>query len=215
MKQASKRNKYGAASGKQVVRYLKEISVIFMAAGALFVALSLFTYHPSDPGWSQAVSVTEIYNGGGIVGAYIANILLYIFGYPGYLFPLIFIFDGWRIFKSRRLELPARRLLLAARITGFILLFCGCCALAWLHMQAGAQLPAHAADQSSSAGGILGIALGSLLFDVFGFSGSTLLMLAALLVGVTLYAELSWLWLIEKDRVYYNKNSNKIIYLRK
>ena len=198
MKQASKRNKYGVASGNQVVRYLKEISVIFMAAGALFVALSLFTYHPSDPGWSQAVSVTEIHNGGGIVGAYIANILLYIFGYPGYLFPLIFIFDGWRIFKSRRLELPARRLLLAARVTGFILLFCGCCALAWLHMQAGAQLPAHAADQASSAGGILGIALGPLLFDVFGFSGSTLLMLAALLVGVTLYAELSWLWLIEK-----------------
>ncbi len=198
MKQASKRNKYGAASGSQVVRYLKEISVIFMAACALFVALSLFTYDPSDPGWSQAVSVSEISNGGGIVGAYLANILLYIFGYPGYLFPLIFIFDGWRIFKSRRLELPVRRLLLAARATGFTLLFCGCCALAWLHLQAGASLPAHAADQSSSAGGILGIALGEFLFDAFGFSGSTLLMLATLLVGISLYAELSWLWLIEK-----------------
>ena len=198
MKQASKRNKYGAASGSQVVRYLKETSFIFMAAGALFVALSLFTYHPSDPGWSQAVSVSEIGNGGGIVGAYIADMLLYIFGYPGYLFPLIFIFDGWRIFKSRRLELPVRRLLLAVRITGFILLFCGCCALAWLHLQAGALLPVHAAGQTSSAGGILGIALGEFLFNAFGFSGSTLLMLAALLVGITLYAELSWLWLIDK-----------------
>ena len=198
MKQASKRNKYGVASGKQVVRYLKEISVIFMAAGALFVALSLFTYHPSDPGWSQAVSVTEIHNGGGIVGAYIANILLYIFGYPGYLFPLIFIFDGWRIFKSHQLELPVNRLLLAVRIAGFILLFCGCCALAWLHLQAGAQLPAHTADQTSSAGGILGIAFGSILFDVFSYSGSTLLMLTVLLVGITLYIDLSWLWLIDK-----------------
>ena len=169
-----------------------------MAAVALFVALSLFTYHPGDPGWSQAVSVTDISNGGGIVGAYIANLLLFIFGYPGYLFPLVFIFDGWRIFKSRRVELSTGRLLLAVRIAGFILLFCGCCALAWLHLLAGAEMPAHTADQAGGAGGILGISLGSLLYDAFGFSGSTLLTLAAVLVGITLYAELSWLLLIEK-----------------
>ena len=169
-----------------------------MVAGALFIALSLFTYHPSDPGWSQAVSVEEIRNGGGIAGAYIANILLYVFGYPGYLFPLVFIFDGWRIFRSARVALPASRLLGAVRAIGFGLLFCGCCALAWLHLEAGAQLPAHLPEQANSAGGVLGIALGSVLFEAFGFSGSTLLMLAALLVGITLYAELSWLWLIEK-----------------
>ena len=199
MKQASKRNKNGTASGSQVVRYLKEIGVIFMAAVALFVALSLFTYHPADPGWSQAVSVAEIHNGGGIVGAYVADVLLYIFGYAGYLFPLVFIFDGWRIFRSRlRVELPARRLLLAVRSAGFILLTCGCCALAWLHLQAGAELPAHSAGQANSAGGILGFELGRILDDAFGFSGSTLLMLAALLVGATLYAELSWLRLVEK-----------------
>ena len=211
MKQASKRNKNGTASGSQVVRYLKEIGVIFMAAVALFVALSLFTYHPADPGWSQAVSVAEIHNGGGIVGAYIANVLLYIFGYPGYLFPLVFMFDGWRIFKSRRTGLSASQLLLAVRIAGFVLLFCGCCALAWLHLQAGAELPAHTADQASSAGGILGMALGQLLYDAFGFSGSTLLMLAALLVGVTLYAELSWLLLIEKTGYITIRISNKTI----
>ena len=216
MKQASKRNKNGTASGSQVVRYLKEIGVIFMAAVALFVALSLFTYHPADPGWSQAVSVAEIHNGGGIVGAYTANVLLYIFGYPGYLFPLIFMFDGWRIFKSRRTGLSVSRLLLAVRIAGFVLLFCGCCALTWLHLQAGAELPAHTADQASSAGGILGMALGQLLYDAFGFSGSTLLMLAALLVGVTLYAELSWLLLIEKTGYITIRISNKtIIYTSK
>ena len=158
MKQASKRNKNGTASGSQVVRYLKEIGVIFMAAVALFVALSLFTYHPADPGWSQAVSVAEIHNGGGIVGAYVADVLLYIFGYAGYLFPLVFIFDGWRIFRSRlRVELPARRLLLAVRSAGFILLTCGCCALAWLHLQAGAELPAHSAGQANSAGRDIGL----------------------------------------------------------
>ena len=198
MKQASKKKQPGTVSGIEVVRYIKEISFIFMVAGALFIALSLFTYHPADPGWSQAVSVTEIHNDGGIVGAWIANVLLYLFGYPGYLFPLVFVFDGWRIFKSRRDDTADSRLLAALRVSGFILLICGCCALAWLHISAGGGLPEHLPDQTSSAGGILGIALGPILYDVFGYAGSTLLMLAMLLAGMTLYSGMSWLWLIEK-----------------
>ena len=211
MKQASKKRQPGTASGTQVVRYVKEISFIFMVAGALFAALSLFTYHPSDPGWSQAVSVAEIHNDGGIVGAWIANVLLYLFGYAGYLFPLVFVFDGWRIFKSRLAEAPVPRVLVALRASGFVLLFCGCCALAWLHLGAGAHLPAHLPDQASSAGGILGIALGPILFGVFGYAGSTLLMLAMLLAGMTLYSGLSWLWLIEKTGYITLRTIDKII----
>ena len=211
MKQASKKKQPGTVSGIEVVRYIKEISFIFMVAGALFVALSLFTYHPSDPGWSQAVSVAEIHNDGGIVGAWIANVLLYLFGYPGYLFPLVFIFDGWRIFKSRRDDTAASRLLVSLRVFGFILLFCGCCALAWLHIGPGGGLPEHLPDQTSSAGGILGLALGPFLFGVFGYAGSTLLMLAMLLAGMTLYSGMSWLWLIEKTGYVTLRTIDKII----
>ena len=211
MKQASRKKQPGTVSGIEVVRYIREISFIFMVAGALFIALALFTYHPDDPGWTQAVSVTEIHNDGGIVGAWIANVLLYLFGYPGYLFPLVFIFDGWRIFKSRRDDATASRLLVALRVFGFILLFCGCCALAWLHIGTGGGLPEHLPDQASSAGGILGLALGPLLFDVFGYAGSSLLMLAMLLAGMTLYSGMSWLWLIEKTGYITLRTIDKII----
>ena len=211
MKQASKKKQPGTVSGIEVVRYIREISFIFMVAGALFIALSLFTYHPADPGWSQAVSVAEIHNDGGIVGAWIANVLLYLFGYPGYLFPLVFIFDGWRIFKSRRDDTTDSRLLVSLRVLGFILLICGCCALAWLHIGAGGRLPEHLPDQTSSAGGILGLALGPFLFDVFGYAGSTLLMLAMLLAGMTLYSGMSWLWLIEKTGYITLRTIDKII----
>ena len=211
MKQASKKKQPGTVSGIDVVRYIKEISFIFIVAGALFIALSLFTYHPSDPGWSQAVSAAGIHNDGGIVGAWIANVLLYLFGYPGYLFPLVFIFDGWRIFKSRRGDVPVSRPLVTLRVSGFILLFCGFCALAWLHVSAGGHLPAHLPDQASSAGGILGLALGPLLFGVFGYAGSTLLMLAMLLAGMTLYSGMSWLWLIEKTGYVTLRTIDKII----
>ncbi len=197
MAQASKKKRSTRISGGKVVRNIKEIVVIILAAIALFTALTLLTHHPSDPGWSQAISVDEIHNGGGIVGAYIANILLYVFGYSGYLFPAVFAFDGWRIFKSRRGDLPLDRFLLALRIIGFVLLFSGSCALAWLHFKAGAHLPAHLPEQASGAGGILGMAFGSFLLHTFGYPGSTLLMLAMFLIGVTLYTGLSWLWLME------------------
>ena len=216
MKQASRKKQHGAEAEGRITRYLNEIGFIFILAGALFVALSLFSFHPADPGWSQAVSAEQIHNDGGIVGAYIANLLLYLFGYPGYLFPLLIVFDGWRIFILRRNQAPAPTPLMVLRASGFILLFCGCCTLAWLYLQGGAQLPAHLPDQTGSAGGILGIALGTLLFDVFGNVGSVLLMFVLVLAGISVYSGLSWLWVIEgtgyitlrtidKTITYYNK----------
>ncbi len=197
MKQASRKKQSDGAAQGRITRYLNEIGFIFILAGALFTALSLYTYHPADPGWSQAVSVAGIHNGGGIVGAYIANLLLYLFGYPGYLFPLLIVFDGWRIFIFRRNEAPVPTLLMVLRAGGFILLFCGCCTLAWMYLYGETQLPAHLSDQTGSAGGILGIALGTLLLDVFGNAGSVLLMFAVLLAGIAVYTGLSWLRVID------------------
>ena len=216
MKQASRKKQNEAGAEGRITRYLNEIGFIFILAGALFVALSLFSFHPADPGWSQAVSADQIHNDGGIVGAYVANLLLYLFGYPGYLFPLMIVFDGWRIFILRRNRAPAPTPLMVLRASGFILLFCGCCTLAWLYLHVGVQLPAHLPDQSGSAGGILGIALGTLLFDVFGNVGSVLLMFSLVLAGISVYTGLSWLWVIErtgyltlrtidKTIAYYNK----------
>ena len=211
MKQASRRKQTDGSSQKRIARYLNEIGFIFMLAGALFVALSLYSYHPADPGWSQAVSTDEIHNDGGIVGAYVANMLLYLFGYTGYLFPLLIVFDGWRIFRARHREASVPTLLPAFRAGGYILLFCGACTLAWMFLRGGAQLPAHLSDQAGSAGGILGIALGALLFDVFGNVGSGLLMFAMLLAGITVYTGLSWLRVIERTGYFTLRLVDKII----
>jgi len=211
VKQASRKKPTDARSQGRITRYLNEIGFIFVLAGALFVALSLYSHHAADPGWSQAVSVTEIRNNGGIVGAYVADLLLYLLGYPGYLFPLIIVFDGWRIFITRRNEAPAPTLLMALRGVGFLLLFCGACTLAWSYLYGGAQLPGHPPDQGSSAGGVLGIALGLLLFNVFGNAGSVLVMLSLLLVGISVYTGLSWLQVIEKTGYYALRIAQKII----
>lgn len=193
MAQAYRKNKIGRLSGRGLLRSAREVAVIILALVALFTALALFTYHPDDPGWSQSVSGDEVRNGGGIVGAYIADVLLSVFGWFSYLFPVVFAFDGWRIFRSERDETLLGRFLPAVRVLGFALLFAGGCALAGLRLGDGASLP----EQISGVGGILGAALSEFLLQAFGYPGSVLLGLAIFLIGVTLYTGLSWLWLLE------------------
>lgn len=193
MAQAYRKNKIGRLSGRGLLRSAREVAVIILALVALFTALALFTYHPDDPGWSQSVSGDEVRNGGGIVGAYIADVLLSVFGWFSYLFPVVFAFDGWRIFRSERDETLLGRFLPAVRVLGFALLFAGGCALAGLRLGDGASLP----EQISGVGGILGAALSEFLSQAFGYPGSVLLGLAIFLIGVTLYTGLSWLWLLE------------------
>lgn len=193
MAQAYRKNKIGRLSGRGLLRSVREVAVISLALVALFMALALFTYDPADPGWSQSVSGDEVRNGGGIVGAYIADVLLSVFGWFGYLFPVVFAFDGWRIFRSERDETLLSRFLPAVRVLGFALLFAGGCALAELRWGDSAQLP----EQISGAGGILGAAQSEFLLQAFGYPGSVLLGLAIFLIGVTLYTGLSWLWLLE------------------
>lgn len=193
MAQAYRKNKIGRLSGRGLLRSVREVAVIGLALVALFMALALFTYHEADPGWSQSVSGDEVRNGGGIVGAYIADVLLSVFGWFGYLFPVVFAFDGWRIFRSERDETLLSRFLPAVRVLGFALMFAGGCALAELRLGDGAQLP----EQISGAGGILGAAQSEFLLQAFGHPGSVLLGLAIFLIGVTLYTGLSWLWLLE------------------
>lgn len=195
MAQAYRKNRIGRLSGRGLLRSAREVAVIILALVSLFIALALFTYDPADPGWSQSVSGDEVRNGGGIVGAYIADVLLSVFGWFSYLFPVVFAFDGWRIFRSERDDTLLSRFLPAVRVLGFALLFAGGCALAGLRLEDG--VPLLEQTSGAGAGGILGAALSEFLLQAFGYPGSVLLGLALFLIGVTLYTGLSWLWLLE------------------
>ena len=189
--QASKKRKSVPAG--HVLHNVKEITVIVLGAVSIFLLIALASYNPADPGWSQAVAVETVHNRGGMVGAWISDILLYLFGYLGYLFPFLFAFDGWRIFHSRREQVPIDYFHLGLRVMGFVLAFTGGCGLAWMYFHAGAALP----NQIRGAGGIFGDGAGSLFLLTFGTLGSTLIMLAMFLVGITLYSGMSWLWLMD------------------
>jgi len=193
MAQASRKRIPAQPLGNQLTKNIKEVSMIILAALSIYLFIALLSFHPSDPGWSHAVSTDNLKNNAGEMGAWIADILLYLFGYIGYLFPIIFAYSGWRLFMSRQRNEPLNYLRYSIRIFGLLFLLIGGCGLAWLYFQAGAGLP----YEVHGAGGVLGDAAGSKLSIIFGSTGSTLMMLTMFLIGITLLTGLSWLWVMD------------------
>lgn len=170
---------------------LREAILIITGAISLFLLLALLTYHHSDPGWSNIYNANHIANAGGRVGAWFADIFLYSFGYLAYLFPVMLAYSAW-IFLHALPERPGFDWrVFALRGTGFLLIMIGGCALASL------QFLGDYSYIPYTAGGILGSVIGPDLASEFNLTGATLLLLALLLTGITLFTGLSWLKLMD------------------
>lgn len=151
--------------------------------------LALISYHPADPGWSHSTHTKRVLNYGGAAGAWIADILLYLFGYLAYLFPLLVIYSGWWVFSGEWPRKP-EPVYLATRFTGFILTVAGGSGLATLHFSDPGSLPLD-------SGGIFGSLMSYGLVGVFNALGGTLFLLILFLTGFTLLTGLSWLSLMD------------------
>lgn len=169
-----------------------EIVVVFSVFLSVYALLSLLTYHSTDPGWSHSGGDTEnVQNLGGQFGANFSDMLLHGFGYVSYLVPIMILVLGVNFFRHRHSpQEPSyvNRVLVGA---GFLVTVMGGCGLENLHFN-------HwATDQPFVAGGILGDWLNGSLVSMFGQVGSTLLMVALFLTGVTIFTGLSWFSLMD------------------
>lgn len=184
-----------------------EISIICLAAISIFLFVALYSFYPTDPAWSHSSSSGVIQNKTGIVGAWIADMLLYLFGYPGYTFPFILVYSGWCIFRyiQSRSE-PINYGYYIVHIVGFILALISSCGLAWFFFRVGDNLPLEV----NGAGGVLGSVVGNFLNEAFGVTGSTLILFAMFLAGITLLTELSWLWLMDTTGYWFFRLSDFI-----
>ena len=174
-----------------VVQRVKEGILIALGGIALFLLIALWSHHPSDPGWSHTGTSDPIRNQCGIVGAWIADIALYLFGGFAYVFPLMIAFAGWVVFRERAEDNGWDYFYLSVRGIGFVLTLAMGCGLIWVrsHDLVG--------EMPHNAGGILGDVVGGVSFTIFGHLGGSLLMLALFLTGVTLFTGLSWLWVMD------------------
>ena len=83
-------------------RGLREALAILGAVVAILMLLSLMTFHVSDPSWSHTGGIGQVRNAGGILGAWFADISMFLLGYVAYVLPLAIGVMGWNAFRESR-----------------------------------------------------------------------------------------------------------------
>jgi S-DNA-T family DNA segregation ATPase FtsK/SpoIIIE len=72
-----------------VVRALRESALLLFGTLALILLTALVTYDPHDPGFSFTGEPGHVSNSIGPVGAWFADVLLFLFGRAAFLFPVM------------------------------------------------------------------------------------------------------------------------------
>ena len=175
-----------------LARSSREGALLVVSAMAIYLLVSIASYHPGDPGWSNAGGVDRIANRGGVAGAWLADVLLYLFGFMAYLFPVMLGYAGWLAYRGMKAasgEFDVSHF--ATRAAGCVVTICAGCGLATLYYHGPAAFPVD-------AGGIIGSFVGSGLAGIVNPLGGTLFLLALFLTGVTLFTGLSWLQVMDE-----------------
>lgn len=172
-------------NGKQ---RLKECGLILAVLCSVLLAVALFTFHPADPSWSQTAWGTEIQNAGGVVGAWIADTLFFIFGSLAYLLPIILTTVAWITLRRREEQEQLDFTLWATRLLGLVILILTSCGLADINFDD---------IWYFSSGGVIGDVLTSLALPTLNLLGTTLVLLFLWGAGFTLLTGISWLTIVE------------------
>jgi len=173
-----------------VSRGLRESAIIMLAIVALVLFMALATYSPEDPGFSFTGTSGAVHNRIGVVGAWVADVLFFLFGRPAFLFPLVLAASCWGLQRRLRTDSSGSRANTLVRTLGFVLVLIASCALTTLHWQPGLL--------RQSAGGVVGSLVGGGLAAGVDFLGATLLMIAAWMAGLSLAFGVSWLTVMDR-----------------
>jgi len=167
--------------------------MLVLIALALFLFTALVTYNAADPGWFYTGSRDGVQNAAGVVGAWFSDVLYNLFGYLSFLFPVIIAYSGWLVLRSNHIEVDKAIDYheLGIRWAGFFVTVAMGCALTSMHFSIpDGMLPLD-------GGGILGRWLSDVMADSLGLLGSTLILLAVFLAGITLFSGISWFKVID------------------
>jgi len=181
----SKNNFLNRLSGAQK---LLEVAIIACAFVSVFISISLLTFSPVDPSWSQQQWVAEIQNAGGRVGAWIADILFYGFGLLAYFVPVLIAVFAWTFLWKPKFSFDIDFLNLGLRIIGFIFTVFSTTALASLNFDDYHYYP---------SGGLIGDIIAQSMSGFFSLLAVNFILLTLLVSGTTLLLGFSWLSLID------------------
>ncbi|MDY7579452.1 DNA translocase FtsK 4TM domain-containing protein [Herbaspirillum sp. RTI4] len=182
-----------------LVRLLYEARWLALGALTFYLIIILLSYSKSDPSWSYAATVPHLHNWGGRIGAWVADLLLYIFGLSAW---------WWCVLLGRLLWLDYRKLSVrflveskkpvihpleaVARLAGFVFLVASSVGIEYMRLYSlKTALP-------RPPGGVLGQLIGGSAQTGLGFTGATLVLLLLFGMGFSLFFHVSWLTVVER-----------------
>jgi len=172
-------------------RIMREGVLIGAFLLGVFLFVALISYSPEDPGFTTTGAGGQVQNAVGHMGAWLADVLLHMFGYFAYLFPLALAFKVVTLFRETPDQRAFSWIMIGVKVCGIVLLVVGSCTLATLHF-------AMPADSTWPAGGLIGSAMADFSMPVLALLGSTLFYMAIFLFGVTVSFDISWLRVVDR-----------------
>ena len=166
-------------------RLNREILGVVIFALALLTALSLLSYHPTDRSFNTPSGSLQTQNWGGIVGAYLADLLLQGLGLSAYLLSIFLFVVAYNLFREsyQGIQLTTSG--------GYVLFLWSVAVLTSLLRET---------DVGSAAGGIVGDLSKDFLVSFFSRVGAYLIVLSALLLAVMSVTQGSLLSFLEKTK---------------
>ena len=154
--------------------FIRDFLGIAILAFSLFTIVSLATYSATDPSMNTSLSSQELVtNSGGLVGAYISDGLVQLFGSSSFFFPMITLIIGWACVRRKEFNHWPLRL-----VSGIFLLT-GICALSAVLMNAGPVFKGYA-----ETGGLTGAVLGKFLVIWLSPVGATIFLITMIFASL-------------------------------
>jgi S-DNA-T family DNA segregation ATPase FtsK/SpoIIIE len=172
-----------------IATFTKQSVVIIALLVFLFFSFATFSYDVHDAGWFYSGNGAPTQNSMGAIGATLTDVLSAFFGSLFVTFPFLFLlcaFICWR--NTNQLQAITNASLITL---GGLLYLCAGSVLCFLHSVGYENL-------QYGQGGILGRALGGLLFHWIGYDGTTLVSLAVFILSITLISQAHWSLIFEK-----------------
>ncbi len=188
---ASPSNSTSQPFPEKLMSLLRESRWLLLAGFALYFILILYGYDRADSAWSHSADVGRAHNPGGVVGAWLADLILYVFGFSAWWWVVLMVARVRAKFRSVRADsLFGERATWMVWLGFFTLLFSSSALEALRLYTWKVELPL-------APGGMAGAVLGHALAHWLGYTGATLLLLVLMAASFSLFSGLSWLRFID------------------
>src|SRR4051794_32433950 len=79
----------------RLMRLLSEARWIVLSGLSVYLVMILSSYSRLDPGWTHDNAVTRLHNWGGHAGAWLADVMLFVFGISAWWWCVLVVWTVW------------------------------------------------------------------------------------------------------------------------